>query len=220
MTIRYSLSNLQELSKQFDSKVITKAQFLAINKVLPKVRTHISRRIREKYNVTNRAINSHVKILRASMSRGTLAGLMRYKGERMGVVNFGGKVEKVTLPKKPGRRAWGSVRYGASAQIFKSGSREMVPVKSGFIATGKNDNRHVFFRIKRRRLASGFLLREALQAAYVFSVPEMVKRVDGGVGAYQSYTQFAGQEFAKEFDVAMNYYMGKAEPRPNPEGNL
>lgn len=224
MAIRYSLQNFQELNKQFDSRMIRQAQFAAINKTLPKLRTHVSRRLRERFNVTARAITERVQLRKAAMSTGLLQGIIVFKGRRIGLINFSAQAKRVTIARAPRGKnkkgiPFGRFRTGVTVRVHKAGGRKLVTDRKGFIAKGKNGSEHIFYRQTKRRFWGGPAVKEVLRAAYQYSIAEMVTQANGAVGTKNSYTDFIKEEYDKEFDAALNYYMN-AGPSPQPSSNV
>lgn len=214
--IKYSLLDFEQLNERFDSRMIRNAQYLAINKVLPKLQTHISARVRNRYNVTARSIKERVKLRKASMKSGALQGVITFSGSRIGLINFNAKIKKVTLGPKPRKgkagRRWGRHRVGVTVRVLKGSARKLVTERSGFIAQGRNGNKQIFYRQEKKKTwrSKG---REVLRAAYQYSIPEMIELANGGVGSTETYNEFIGAEFNKEFDVAMNYYINLVGPQ-------
>lgn len=203
--LKYQVKNLEKLKRKFDPKIVDSANRAAQNKAAQKLRTYISKSIRDVYNVKAGAISKRVKINRASVS--SPFAELRYSGPRVGLINFGAKVKKVTLARKPRKgqkgRKWGRFRKGVTVRVRKDGGRKQVTSKPGFIAVGKNSNEHIFYRTGKGR--------NDLKSAKTWSIPEMVRLAEKEGGpSNESYQEQAAAEYDVEFDRAMRHFMSQA----------
>lgn len=206
--LKYRIKNLDKLKQKFDPKVVERANRAGANKAAQKTRTFISETIRKVYNVKAMAIKKRVTLKRAS-SNMPFAEL-RYRGPRIGLINFGAKEKKVTLARKPRKgqkgQPWGRFRTGVTVKVKKSGSRKLVSSRPGFIMTGKNNNQHIYYR------AGDGSDRNNLRSAKTWSIPEMLKNAEReGAGSSKAYERFAAQEYDIEFDRAMKHFMSKSQ---------
>ncbi len=202
---QYQVKDLEKLKKDLDPKIVERANSAGANKAAQKLRTFVSKAIRQVYNVKASAISKRVELRRAS--RSTPVAELRYKGPRVGLVNFAPKAKKVTLTRKPrkGQKGmpWGRVRTGVTVKVRKDGSRKLVQSKPGFIAVGANNNEHIYYRTGKER--------NKLESALTWSLPEMVRLSEKeGAGSEKAYEDYAEQEYDLEFDRALRHFMSKA----------
>src|SRR5690606_10434802 len=132
-------------------------------------------------------------------------GAIVYKGPRVGLVNFGAAPRRITIARSPRRGQkgvrWGRFRTGVTVRVMKGSGRQLVgeafmskhlsaretSVPAGhslrnrksaaFLATGRGGNRHVFYRVGRKRGRG-----DTLEAAHTWSIPEMVTNANGRAG--------------------------------------
>lgn len=200
----YRVKDLEKLQKRFDPQVVKKANTAGLNKATAKVRTFISQSVRKRYAVKAAAIKKRVALKRASITNPTTA--IRYRGPRVGLINFSAREKRVAIARKPrsGKgQPWGRFRQAVTVRVRREGSRKRVYSKPGFIAVGANGNEHIFYR------AGDGSDRNNLQALKTYSIPEMVARAEGAAGTESGYSEFAAREYDVEFDRALRYYLGK-----------
>jgi len=202
--LKFDPADIEALKKEFGDQIVEKATVGAINKTVPKLRTYVSKLVRQEYTISAGDISRQVKFSRAS--KGSFSAKLLYKGRRVGLINFAAKPKKVTLGRKRNKGVpWGRVRTGVTVKVKKSGGRKQVTSRSAFIARGANGNQQVFYRNERgARSRSG---KVKIHAMKLLSVPDMVTNAEGDQAA--AYDQFAATEFAVEFDRAMDFYLGK-----------
>lgn len=182
--INYS-TDLQALKRLLDPASLKKAEKSAIKATQRKVATRISRKVREEFNVTARAIADR---LRLSLQKNDTEAYLWYIGSRIGLINFDAQFKKISTPR-------GS-RMGATARIRKGGSRFVT--KGGFIATGRNQNVHIFQRtdLKQKR-------RLPIQSKTGPAIPQMVAMPE----VLEDAALFAEIEYPKELTNRIDYYL-------------
>lgn len=102
----------------------------SINKTLTNTKTFSSKKIRENFKVKASRVKEDFKKSQNATNQ-TLWGVLRCKGTRISLMQFGAR----------------QVKKGVTYQIRKRGGRKTIP--GGFVATGKNANQLVFVRTNR-----------------------------------------------------------------------
>ena len=166
---------------------MVKAEKSAIKATQRKAATQISRKVREEYNVTARAIADRLKL---RLSPDNTEAYLWYIGTRIGLINFSGSFRNV-------RSARGK-RFGATAKIKKKGSRFITV--GGFIATGRNGNTHIF-----QRKDLGQKGRLPIQSKTGPAIPQMVDTEE----VLSSATKYVEQEYPKDLINRLNFYLQK-----------
>lgn len=200
----YRVKDLDKLMERFNPAVVAKANVAGANKATQKARTFISKSIRARYTVAAKAVSKRVALRRASRSNPVAE--LRYRGPRVGLINFRARSKQISIARKPRGnqkgRPWGNKRQAVTVQVRKDGGRKRVESKSGFIATGANGNEHIFYRVGKER--------NKLRSLKSLSIPEMVLSAEGA-GAQENYQQFIEREYDIEFDRALRHYLRKSK---------
>lgn len=195
MELRYKFTDLDKLKKAFDPKIVEKAQRSTVKKTAAKARTWLSRRARQVYTVTAGVVARHSKLENYFGDPQQPFSVIRYVGSRIGLINFASRERLVRTDK--------GLRRGVSVRVRKDHKRSVVKGRKGrdqspgFIATGNNDNTHIFARRGDSKLP--------ISAMYGPSVAEMIGReeVQGQMSA------FVGSEMPAIFDHEMEYFLLK-----------
>ncbi|HWK54628.1 MAG TPA: hypothetical protein VNR18_09675, partial [Hyphomicrobiales bacterium] len=117
------------------------------------------------------------------------------------------------------RPRWGNKRQAVTVQVRKGGGRRPVAARisatgakhsAGFIVTGANGNRHVFYRRGSSRMD--------IAAAHTWSIPEMVINAAGRAGSLQDYYEFMNDTLDLEFGQAMEHLLGLESNDPPDTG--
>lgn len=201
---KYELANLDKLLAQFDEKIVLRAQNDALNKALTSSRTHISKAVRQVYNVKASAVSKRVKVIRSRKDSPQAA--LIYKGPKIGLINFAPRVKDKAIARKAklGKgRPWGRIRKQVTVKITKNSTRQVAASKKGikgFVARGANANEQIFARRSDDR--------DDLVALKVKSIPEMVAASRGGAGNLEAFEQHANEVYRKEFDRRMSVLLG------------
>lgn len=205
--LKFDVRDLDKLRDEFSPDVVNKAINSAMGKTINKLQTYVSKEIRQTYNIKQAVVKKHARKFRSSNGTTNLlkAGML-YKSRKLGFMNFGAKPKKVTLGRKAKKgRPWGRIRTGVTVQIRKNRPRKLVQSRPGFLAAGENGNIQAFYRDPRGGLSrTGKTKLKVMKGP---SIPDMVLASEGLFG--ETYDQFAAAEYNKEFDVAMNFYLGK-----------
>lgn len=119
---QYEITNLDKLRRKYEPKLVDKALNQALQVATTKLRTRLSREIRQVYTVKAGDISKSVTIRRISNGR-----MLIYTGRMIGLDKFGVRSKKVSTPR--------GKRTGATVQVRKDRGRKLV--KQGFMAKGK-----------------------------------------------------------------------------------
>lgn len=185
--LRYRFDKLDQLRDRFDPRIVEKAVRSSIRKTALKLRTKLSKRVRERYNVPARVIARHAKLENFFQSRSQPFSILRYVGSKIGLINFGARSRIVRTAK--------GKRRGVSVQVLKEGGRKVVKSEPAFIATGANENRHVFARTGEGRFPIVSLKGP--------SVAEMVGRDE----VIDDANAFMSGELPRIFDNEMEFFL-------------
>lgn len=177
--------------KLLDPALLNRAQRSALNRVRSRTGTFISRVVRERYSVTARtvadALSRRTKII---VRRDQASAVLEYQGQRLGLINFSAQIRRVATPKGP--------RFGATTKLYKDKRRYLSP--RGFIASGANNNVHVFHREKGNQKG-----RLPIAALYGPSVPQMV----GSDAALERASEFVEKLYPVELIRQIDYQLSK-----------
>ena len=182
--IEFKLENFEEIRRTFDPALVDKALTSALRKTANKAKTKVSKKVREEWNVKVEDINRHANDPVIRWFDGDPQAALVYIGSKLGLINFS--------PKRLAKNR------GVSVKVKKK-ERPKVAVgfgNKGFIATA-NKGTQIFARQTKERLPLIKLTGP--------SIPEMVGKEDT-VEAFQS---FAGDEYSRQFIVAMDYFLGR-----------
>ena len=201
--IEFRSEQLADYEKEYGASFLRKVEVAATNKTQQRARTFLSVAIRKVYNVKASAVAKRTTVQRATAR--DLRAMIRFRGPRVGLINFSARDKKVTLARKPRKGQaglrWGRFRTGATVKVLKSGSRKLITSKPAFIATGANGNEHVFARKKNGKG------RKDIYALKTFSIPEMI--ANSGSKGESDINEFVGDTYAVEFDRAMKHFSSK-----------
>lgn len=137
--IDYSFSNMDELLKVFDPKVIEKATFSSVNRTTKAAKTYVSRQIKPEYRLAIGRIKKGISI-EVNRGQGGLASrVLLFTGRRIGLAHWktgtattrkGAKIKGAKRKASDrGRRYQAHYKYSTKAKV-KS-------VTDGFIGQGK-----------------------------------------------------------------------------------
>ncbi len=176
--------DLAAMKAIMDPQVLKKAEKSALKAVQRKTATRISRKVREEFNVTARAIADRLKL---SLKRDDTEAYLWYIGTRIGLINFGGQFKKVRSARGP--------RMGATAKVKKNSSRYVAA--GGFIAEGKNQNVHIFQRMKKNQSA-----RNPIRKMTGPAIAQMV----AWPAVLEDATKFVETEYPNELANRLDYF--------------
>lgn len=180
-----------EQLKRFDPELLSKAQRSTLTRVRTRTATFISRAVRERYSVTARtvsdALSRRVKIV---VRRDETTAVLEYIGQRIGLINFSAQIRRVATPAGP--------RFGATTKLYKDKRRFLT--KRGFVASGANNNVHIFQREKQ-----GQQTRLPISAMYGPSVPQMV----GSTETLDKANEFVGELYPVELMRQIDYQLSR-----------
>lgn len=185
--IRYRFEDLDKLQRRFDPNVVRKAVRSSIRKTVAKLKTFVRKRVRQRYNVPARVVARHTKLQHFFQSRDKPFSILAYVGSKIGLINFGARPRIM-------RTARGK-RRGVTVQVLKDEPRKLVTSVPAFIATGANQNRHVFARTSEARYPIVALTGPAV--AQMVSHDEIIDQAD----------KFTGQELPKQFANEMEHFL-------------
>lgn len=145
--------DLDDLKRLLNPSFLRKAETSALRGIQGKVKTRVSKRVREVYNVTAGAVS---RKLRIGLRNDNTEAWLSWVGRRIGLINFAAQFKRVST--RRGRR------IGATVKVQRKEKRFLV--KGGFIAEGSQGNVHIFERIGTARLE--------LRSRTGPSIPQMV----------------------------------------------
>ena len=183
-----TLTNIDALRKAFDPKLVKTALDRAIRTAADRVRTQISRDVRERYNIKAGDIGKAVT-LRAVNSDGVLQRLLVYTGGRISLARFGARPRVV----RGGRRKY----KGVTVQVLKSEARQMV--KGGFLAKGRNAKEDTPQQIFQRTGDSRLPIRKLTGPA----IPTMVANKAILAKVNDTATDVLNKEFTRQMNLLM-----------------
>lgn len=178
-------ADLQALKRMLEPEYLKKAEKSAIKATQRKVATRISRKVREEFNVTARAVAER---LRMTLLKEDTEAYLWYIGSRIGLVNFAAAFKKVRTAK--------GARQGATVKIKRTSGR--VTAAGGFIASGRNSNTQVFQRASKDQ-RSRLPIRKMTGPA----IPQMVAIPE----VLEDAALFAETEYPKELSNRIDYYL-------------
>ncbi len=187
-----TLSNIAELRKAFDPKLVNKALNRAIKTASDRVATQISRTVREKYKVKLSVIKDHVT-LRPIIDNGVINRIIAYTGGRMSMRHF------VVGKPEPKYNKRTGLRQPVRVTIRKDRPRRVL--KGAFIARGKYHREDtpllVFKRKGKKRLK--------IMKLTTLSVATMV----ANKSVIEKAVETSGAVMEKEFTRQMGLLMDK-----------
>lgn len=131
--------DLDDLKRLLNPKFLRQAELSALKATRAKVKTRVSKSVRETFNVTAATVSRKIKI--GLRNNNTEAWLL-WTGRRIGLINFGARFRNVKTSR--------GTRKGVTVQVQRGKKRFLVP--GGFLATGEQGNAHIFQRIGKDRL--------------------------------------------------------------------
>lgn len=198
MTIRYKLKNLDKLRRAHDPQVVDQALRGTITKASARVRTLISRRVRERYSVSAAVVARHTRLDRYFRGGGQPTSILRYLGSKIGLINFAPRIRNINTKKGP--------RRGVSVKQLRKGKRTLVKkgfqnasFGAGFIARGNQGNEHIFARTGAKS-GSG---RDQLVSLKGPAVAEMVGKAD----VMEDANRMLATETPKIFDHELEHFL-------------
>lgn len=187
--IEVKLENIDALRKAFDPKIVKQSLDRAIRTAAERVRTQISRDVRQRYNIKAGDVGKSVT-LRAISQDGIVNRLLAYTGARISLARFGARPRQVRVGKR---------KYtGVTVQVLKAEPRQLV--KGAFLAQGLNANegtpQQVFQRIGDARLPIRKLTGPA--------IPTMVANPKIIAQASDTATDVMNREFIRQMELLMS----------------
>ena len=183
--ISFSYTNIEQASRLFDPNLVEKATKSMLGKLVPKVRTQISVKVRDRYTIQAREVSRAVKIRRQRLSALEARGLL-YTGAAV-------PLDRFSITERNIRSARGR-RRGVTARVLKRGPRKIV--KGAFAQD--ISGRKIFKRRGREQLP--------INRLFGPSVPQMVDDAD----VRDHIEAFIGKEAPVEFDRAMRFQLLRA----------
>jgi len=190
--IKVQASNLINLKIAFDHKKVQKAFNSSIKKTATRTKTHISKKVRQIYEIKANKINAVTRINTTKHG-----AVITWIGTNVGLENFKALKRNITL-NKPKSSRWGNKRIGVSVIIKKSNSRKLV--KTGFQVAKLNN---LIFERTGQKMKSD-PNKDAIKRMSGISIPQMVNddvTMDASV--------FVEREFPIQFERAFKFFVGK-----------
>lgn len=151
-----------------------KAINTTLNRTIEGMRTEITKRVTERYDIKAKPVRDSIKLQKSSIS--TLRAAVTGAGSPIPLINF-----RVT-PNKPGKQKPGTV---LRVSVKKSGGK---PVPNAFIAKTSSGHVGVFQRVGKNRMP--------IKQLYGPSVPQMM----GEPGIQEQVMENANERFASRID--------------------
>lgn len=194
--IEYQGASERSLRILYGGEVVKKAKRSAFGKLATKVRSVIAKGVSKRYVITQANVNRHGN---KRFVPGTDDVVLSYVGRRIGLINFGAKEKRVKVSPKGNR--YGKYRKRVTVKIKKTGTRKPVTgfpgvISPGFIATGKEGNRHVFARTSSARFP--------IISLKTLAIPQMINEE-----VIKEAEAAIGDNFPKLFSHAMDFYLSK-----------
>lgn len=183
-----TLSNIAELRKAFDPKLVKQALDRSIRTAAERVRTQISRDVRERYNIKAADIGKSVT-LRAVNRDGVLDRLLVYTGGRISLAKFGARPRVVRVGKRKYK--------GVTVQVLKAEARQIV--KGGFLAKARNAKDDTPLQIFQRTGDARLPIRKLTGPA----IPTMVSNKDIIAKINGTATDVLHKEFTRQMTLLM-----------------
>ncbi|MAO41178.1 MAG: hypothetical protein CMK70_13555 [Pseudohongiella sp.] len=203
---KFEVKNLEVLRAQLGDSLVDKINASAVGKTVNKLQTYVSKEVRQRYNVKAGTFRRYAKKMKGVRRANEVSAVLLFRSRKLGYLNFGAKPRRVTLGRKTKKgQRWGRFRTGVTVQVMKADARKLIRSRPAFLATGQNGNQQVFYRDPRGKTTSGG--KQRLIPMKGPSIPDMVVAAGDALGT--PYDVFAAEEYDKEFDVALNYYMSK-----------
>lgn len=191
--IRLTLDNVEELQRHFDPASVVKALDRSIAAAAARVRTGVSRDVRQRYNVKAGDVSRSVT-LRPVRRGEVLDRLLVWTGGRLGLEKFGMRT-RTTYGAAPGKGRR-TKRKGVTVVVLKGEGRQVVP--GAFPGRGRNSQAEFAFqRIGDKRLPIRKLTGPA--------IPTMVQNPD----VITKAGDLAGEVLRTEFTRQMELLMAK-----------
>jgi len=194
--ITYELTQLNELRQKFDPKLINKAIGQAMQLATTKLRTRVSRQIRQIYNIKAAEVSRSATIKRLTDGR-----MLIYTGRMIGLDKFDAKQRLVRTSSKvrneKGRLVKGR-RFGVTVRVRKDRGRKLV-TQAFLGGSGTGGSRNLIFKREGPE-------RLPINRLYGPSLAHMA----GNKIVGELATQQVGADAATEFDRYLKYLMEKA----------
>lgn len=187
--IRYEFQGIDDLIKRLDPKKVETAAFSAARRVAQRLRTDITRKVRQVYNV--KAGELKIPVIAARADR--YAYVLRWSGPVLGLQHFGAPGQRVTLRK-------GKKRYRGATVAVKKGSGKKV-VRDAFVI--QKAKKLVVWRDDSE--ISPRTGRAMVRTKTGPSVPQMVANAT----VMEDVNKFAAERMPREFDRALTALLAK-----------
>jgi hypothetical protein len=209
--VNLELKGVKEALELFDPNTVRKAANSAINKVAQQVKTDISRRIREDYNIRASDVNRFLKLSARPKGYETEA-VITGTGIGIPLVQFDAKQSGITISKgqmRYNKRAGRSkgYRYGGAVSVLVSRSegRKMVNTDpKAFLAQMKSGHIGVFTRVPGQKMKSN-TKKEMIRQRF----GPGIKTLLGSWSIMNAARKFINDKFVPVFKHELDYYLGK-----------
>lgn len=196
-----TLTNIDALRRAFNPRLVAQALDRSIRAAAERVRTQISRDVRQRYNIKAGEIGNAVT-LRAVNRDGELSRLLVYTGGRLSLRKFGARPRVVHSGNRKLR--------GVTVQVLKSEGRKIV--KGGFLAKGlnaKDDTPEQIFQRDgdKRKMKKGHYIgqmRQPIRKLTGPSIPTMVANKAILAKINDTATDVLNKEFTRQMNLLMD----------------
>lgn len=130
--ISVSFSNLDELKRVYDPRIVERAASDAVWRLRTPVKNTTAKEVAQVYNIKQGEVSSALKVARRN--RGSPEVLLIYRSKRPSLPRFASKREP-TRGNRPRVKTQRGVRYGAKAKVVKSRGQRLI--RGAFWARGR-----------------------------------------------------------------------------------
>ena len=201
--IEMTLTNIDEIRRAFDPKLVKKALDRAISTAANRVRTQISVDVRQRYNIKAGDVGKSVT-LRPINQDGVINRLLAYTGGRLSLRMFAAGSAAPTYSKRSGRQ------LPVRVTVLKAEGRKQV--QGGFLAKGLNHETSTPYQIFQRegdprRMTKGNyagLKKQPLRKLTGPAIPTMVSNPKVITAAVDRAGEVMGTEFTRQMELLMS----------------
>lgn len=189
--IEMTLTNIDEIRRAFDPKLVKKALDRAISTAANRVRTQISVDVRQRYNIKAGDVGKSVT-LRPINQDGVINRLLAYTGGRLSLRMFASSGATPRIGKRSGRQ------LPVRVTVLKAEGRKVV--QGGFLAKGRNAKGDTPYQIFQRVGDERLPIRKLTGPA----IPTMVSNPKVITAAVDRAGEVIGAEFTRQMELLMS----------------
>lgn len=189
--IEMTLTNIDEIRRAFDPKLVKKALDRAISTAANRVRTQISVDVRARYNIKAGDVGKSVT-LRPINQDGVINRLLAYTGGRLSLRMFAAGSAAPSYSKRSGRQ------LPVRVTVLKAEGRKQV--QGGFLAKGRNAKGDTPYQIFQRVGDERLPIRKLTGPA----IPTMVSNPKVITAAVDRAGEVMGAEFTRQMELLMS----------------